>query len=238
MEARLVDRAFVADHTAAFWFEPCDPFSFVPGQAVDITIPEPLYKDDAGTTRTFSIASLPNEKRLMVGTRLRGSAFKRSLMEAQFGSRVEIDGPFGSFTLHKNAAKPAVLLAGGIGVTPFRSIVGEAARLCLPHSITLVYSNRNASEVAWLSDFEEWQRRNERFRLVATLTAQTDDFVWSHDTGRVDAQFLRRRLDVSQFPATIFYLAGPSRFVNAMQALLPDLGADPDNIRAEEFPGY
>src|SRR5512143_1624703 len=123
MEGRLVDRALIAESTAAFWFEPAERFEFTPGQTCDITVPDPLYRDDAGTSRTFSIASAPSDGRLMVGTRLRGSAMKRTLKEAPLGLRVEIDGPFGSFTLHRNAAKPAVLLAGGIGITPFRSIV-------------------------------------------------------------------------------------------------------------------
>jgi ferredoxin-NADP reductase len=203
---------------------------------LDITVPDPLYRDDAGSSRTFSIASLPSDPRLMIGTRLRGSAMKRTLMEAQLPLPVEIDGPFGSFTLHRNAAKPAVFLAGGIGITPFHSIIGDATARRLPHSLTLFYSNRSAADVAWLPDLESWARENERFRLVATLTEPKPGDTWHHETGFVDAALLGRHVECPG--DAIFYIAGPDGFVKAMQALLPEIGADPDNIRAEEFAGY
>jgi ferredoxin-NADP reductase len=238
MQARLVDRAVIAANTAAFMFEPDGPFAFTPGQTCDITIPDPLYRDDAGASRTFSIASLPSDPRLMIGTRLRGSAMKRTLMEAPLPLAVEIDGPFGSFTLHRNAARPAVFLAGGIGITPFHCIIGDAAVRHLPHSLTLFYSNRSAADVAWLPDLESWARENPRFRLVATLTQPKPGDDWHHEVGLVDAAMLSRHMQLERAGDTIFYIAGPGGFVKAMQALLPGIGADPDNIRAEEFPGY
>lgn len=238
MQGRLVHRALVAERTAAFWIEPDEdePFEFTAGQTCDVTIPAPLYRDEAGSTRTFSIASAPGDRRLVVGTRLTGSAMKRSLMESPLGLAVEIDGPYGSFTLHRNAAKPAVFLAGGIGITPFRAIVEDAARRRLPHSLTLVYANRTAADVAWLMDFECWAEENPHFRFVATISEPRPGDAWGHETGRVDLGFLARHLQ--RVPESIFYVAGPDRFVKGMQAILPELGADPDNVRAEEFPGY
>ncbi len=236
MDARLVDRALIAERTAAFWFEPAEPFEFTAGQTCDITVPDAMYRDEGGSSRTFSVASAPSEARLMVGTRLRGSAMKRTLMEAPLGLRVELDGPFGSFTLHRNASKPAVLLAGGIGITPFRSMVADATARSLPHPITLVYCNRTPAGVAWLADFEGWARDNPHFRFIATLSQPGAGDSWPHSTGRVDREFLARHVDA---PAeSIFYIAGPDGFVKGMQKLLPLVGADPDNIRAEEFPGY
>jgi ferredoxin-NADP reductase len=236
MQATLAGRAIIAEQTAAFWFEPDGPFQFTPGQTVDLTIPEPLFRDDGGTTRTFSIASPPGEPRLMVGTRLRGSAMKRSLLEAPFGLRVEIDGPYGSFTLHQNAAKPAVLIAGGIGITPFHCMIGDATNRRLQRSITLVYANRKPRDVAWIADLEAWAAQNPNFRLIATVTDPADGEPWRHETGRVDKAFLLRHLQVT--PDTIFYIAGPPGLVGAMQVLVPEVGADPDNVRAEEFAGY
>lgn len=236
MQATLADRAIIAERTAAFSFEPDGPFQFTPGQTCDLTIPDPLYRDDGGTTRTFSIASLPGEARLMFGTRLRGSAMKRSLLDAPLGLGVEIDGPSGSFTLHHNAAKPAILIAGGIGITPFRSMIGEATRRGLRRSITLVYANRSPRDVAWLPDLETWAAQNANFRLIATVTDTTPGEPWRHETGRVDKAFLLRHLQVTA--DAIFYVAGPPGLVGAMQTVLPEIGADPDNVRAEEFAGY
>lgn len=236
MSARLVDRLQVAERTMAFWFEPEGPFSFTAGQTCDLTVPDPMYRDDLGNVRTFSIASLPSERRLMFTTRLGGSAFKRTLAEAPLGLTVELDGPYGSFTLHHNLARPAVFLAGGIGITPFHSIIGDVTSRGVVRSMTLIYSNRTAHDAAWLGDLERWARENPHFRLVATLTTPAPGEAWSHETGRLDKSFLAGHL---QAPAeTIFYVAGPARFVTAMQALLPEVGADPDNVRAEEFPGY
>jgi len=238
MKTRLVETRPIADQTAAFVFEFADaPFAFKAGQTCDVTLPAPKYQDAKGSTRTFSITSSPADlPRIMFATRLTGSAFKRSLVEAEAGTEVDIEGPFGSFTLHQNAKRPAVFLAGGIGVTPFRSIIKDAVERKLPHRLTLVHSNRNAASTAFLGDFEAWVRAAPSFQFVPTLTEPTPAEVWRYATGLIDAKFLSSRLaDVAE---TIFYIAGPIAFVKAMQETLPAVGADPDNVRAEEFAGY
>lgn len=238
MNARLIDSHPVADRTAAFTFDLGGaPFEFKAGQTCDVTLPAPAYEDAEGTTRTFSITSSPADlPRIMFATRLTGSAFKRSLMEAAAGTEIEIEGPFGSFTLHQNAKRPAVFLAGGIGITPFRGIIKDAVERGLPHRLALFYSNRSAAATAFLGDLEAWAKRAPNFRLLPTLTDPQPGEAWPYETGLIDLAFLKRHLaDPSE---TIFYLAGPARFVKAMQELLPAAGADPDNIRAEEFSGY
>jgi ferredoxin-NADP reductase len=237
MKARLITTARIATDTAAFTYELPEPFAFEAGQTVDITIPSPKYQDDLGASRTFSIASSPADlPRFTNATRLTGSAFKRTLLDAAPGLEVDLDGPFGSFVLHKNAAKPAVFLAGGIGITPFRSMIKDATERGLPHRLTLFYSNRTAASTAFLADLESWQRRNPNFRLVATITEPAPDETWAHDTGLMNAAFLKPHLTDSA--TAIFYLAGPPAFVKGMRAALDELGTDPDNIRTEEFSGY
>jgi ferredoxin-NADP reductase len=238
MKARLIEMRTVADGTAAFVFEFAGtPFQFKAGQTCDVTIPEPKYQDAKGTTRTFSIASSPADlPRIMFATRLTGSAFKRSLVEAVAGAEVEIEGPFGSFTLHQNAKRPAVFLAGGIGVTPFRAMTKDAVERRLPHRLTLFYSNRTVASTAFLGDFEAWARQMPTFQFRPTLTEPQVAEAWAYETGLIDLAFLRRH--VTEASETIFYTAGPAAFVKAMQELLPAAGADPDNVRAEEFAGY
>jgi ferredoxin-NADP reductase len=236
MKARLVATDRVAEGTAAFTFEVEAAFRFEAGQTCDLTIPAPSYQDDKGSSRTFSIASSPGDlPRLTVATRLTGSAFKRSLLEAPPGLEVDLDGPYGSFVLQKNAAKAAVFLAGGIGITPFRSIIKDATERDLPHRLTLFYSNRTPASTAFLSDLEAWQRRNRNFQLVATVAGSGGE-AWPYSVGLMDAAFLRPH--VGDWPNTICYLAGPLAFVNAMRAAVNAAGADPDNVRSEEFPGY
>lgn len=158
-----------------------------------------------------------------------------SLEEAAPGTEVDLDGPYGSLTLHRNVAKPAVLMAGGIGITPFRSIVKDATERRLPHKVTLFYSNRTAGSTAFIGDLERWQSENPNFRLVATIT-EPDSQPWRHETGMIDAAFLRPR--VTDPAGVIYYVAGPPAFVAGMRTALDGIGADPDNIRTEEFAGY
>jgi ferredoxin-NADP reductase len=175
MNGRLVATERIAAGTAAFTFELQEQFTFEAGQTCDVTIPAGPYQDEKGSSRTFSIASSPMDApRIVVATRLTGSAFKRSLVEAGAGLEVGIDGPFGSFVMHKNVARPAVFFAGGIGITPFRSIIKDATERGLSHRMTLFYSNRTAEGSAFLSDFEAWQAANPNFRLVASVDEAPD----------------------------------------------------------------
>src|SRR5690242_20796310 len=115
-------RLEVAEATTAFYFEKPPGFEFKPGQSTDLTLVDPPETDSEGNVRTFSIASAPFEDHLMFATRMRDTAFKRSLKTVPLGTLVKMEPAMGSFTLHKNSAKPAVLLTGGIGITPFFSI--------------------------------------------------------------------------------------------------------------------
>jgi len=124
----------------AFQFEKPPGFDFKPGQSVDVTLLNPPETDAEGNVRTFSIASAPFEDQLRFATRMRDTAFKRSLKKMPLGTVVNMDSAMGSFTLHKNSAKPAVFLAGGIGITPFSSIVRQADHDHAPHKLYLFYS--------------------------------------------------------------------------------------------------
>src|SRR5262250_147050 len=141
-EARLLNRVEVAEDTMAFHFEKPPGFEFRPGQSSDLTLVNPPETDSEGNVRTFSIASAPFEDQLMFATRMRETAFKRSLKKMPLATVVKMEPAMGSFTLHKNSAKPAVFLAGGIGVTPFSSIVRQADHDRAPHKLYLFYSNR------------------------------------------------------------------------------------------------
>ena len=132
---KLKNRFSVAERTTAFQFEKPTNFIFRPGQWIDITLLNPAETDAEGNVRGFSIASAPYEHTLMVATRMRDTAFKRELAKVPLNTEVKIVEPGGNLTLHNNAARTAVFLAGGIGVTPIRSIVFHAAKQRLPHRI-------------------------------------------------------------------------------------------------------
>src|SRR5689334_14552965 len=115
----LKQRVEVAEGTMAFHLEKPAGFQFKAGQYMNVTLIEPPETDAEGNTRSFTIASAPFEQDLVFTTRMRDSAFKRVIKTLKLGSPVRISGPFGSFTLHNDASRPAVFLVGGIGVTPF-----------------------------------------------------------------------------------------------------------------------
>lgn len=237
MRAKLVERKEVADRTLAFRIAPeTGAVAFEPGQVCELTLIDPLFPDDIGNSRIFSIASSPLEGQYLFATRLTGSAFKRSLAEGPLGLEMEVEGPYGDFTLHADASRPAILLAGGIGITPFRGMVADIVGRKSERRVTLVYSNRTASSVAFLDDFERWERERQHFRLVATLTSPKAGEPWRRETGRIDRGFLERHLPGSE--AAVWYAVGPDAFVGAMEALLREAGVPPDSVRTETFSGY
>ena len=168
--SRLLNRVEVAEGTIAFHFEKPTGFDFKPGQSADLTLPNPPETDAEGNVRTFSIASAPFEDQLMFATRMRDTAFKRSLKKMPLGTVVKMDSAMGSFTLHKNSAKPAVFLAGGIGVTPFSSIVRQADHDRAPHKLYLFYSNRRPEDAPFVEVLQNLEKTNPQFRFIATMT--------------------------------------------------------------------
>ncbi|MEK7162562.1 MAG: FAD-dependent oxidoreductase, partial [Patescibacteria group bacterium] len=223
----LKERFEVAEGTMAFVFKTPD-FSFRAGQYIEVELIAPSYTDEKGNERHFSIASSPNDKGiLMVATRMRPSAFKRSLAEIPLGTEVKIKGPRGNFVLHENPSKKAVFIAGGIGITPARSIIKYATQEKLPHKITLIYSNRNPKSAAFLDDLQKLENENKNFKLIARMT----------DTeGYVDAALIQK--SAGDLKDVIFYEVGPPGMVEAMTKILEELKISRDELRFEEFSGY
>lgn len=234
---RLMKREEVAEGTMAFHFAKPTDFQFRPGQAIDITLLNPPETDGEGNIRTFSLAGAPFDGDLMIATRMRDTAFKRVLRKAGLGLEVKIEGPSGSFVLHRNEQKPGVFLSGGIGITPFLSIVRQAAHDQDPHHLYLFYSNRRPEDAAFLDLLAETAKENPNFHLVATMTDMDKSHrEWKGETGFINKDMLKKYLPTLQGP--IYYLAGPPGMVTAMRGILTEAGADEDDIRTEEFSGY
>jgi len=236
-QCKLLNRVEVAEGTMAFYFEKPSRFDFKPGQSADLTLSNPPETDSAGNTRTFSIVSPPFENQLMFATRMRGTAFKGSLKKVPLGTQVKIDPPMGSFTLHKNSAKAAVFLAGGIGITPFLSIVRQADHERLSHKLHLFYSNRRPEDAPFLDVLQMLEKTNPNFRLVCTMTEMSKSKKeWKGETRRINQEILSRHLANLQGP--IYYIAGPPAMVAGLRKVLVAANVDEDDIRTEDFAGY
>lgn len=237
-ESRLLRRELIAEGTMAFYFAKPDGYEYQPGQSFQMTLIDPPPKDDGrGATREFTIASAPHEAELMVATRLRDSAFKDLLKDAPPGTTVTISEADGDLVLHRDASRPAVLIAGGIGITPFLSIVRHAARESLQRSIYLFYSNWRPELAAFLPELDAMQQANPHYRLIATMTEpEISAQPWSGETGVIRPELLQRYLPDLMSP--VYYLAGPPVMTLAMLDMLEDLGIDGDAIKSAEFLGY
>jgi len=233
----LKDRQEVAKDTMAFWFDTLGTgYTFRAGQNADFILIEPPKTDGEGNARTFSFASSPNTKdSLVVAMRMRETAFKNSLRAIPLGTRIKVSSLMGSFTLHKDSSRPAVFLAGGIGITPIRSIIEWATEQKLPHKLYLFYSNRTPEETAFLHRLESWACVNFNFKLIATVTASKDPS-WPHEFGRINEEMLTKHL--REIQNSVYYLCGPPPMVAAMRQLLDELGVSEDNLKTEEFAGY
>ena len=227
----------IAAGTMAFHFEKPDGFNFKPGQALDVILADSPSVDAANARHTFSIVSAPFEKRLTVATRMRDSTFKRALKALPIGASLELEGPFGSLTLHHNRARPAVLIAGGIGITPFISILRQAANDHLPQQLILVYSNRRPEDAAFLGELQHIERGFDPFRFVPTMTQMGQSIQsWNGKTGLVGKEFMDGV--ISDLKAPIYYLVGPPAMVEGLRTTLNEMQVDDDDIRSEEFYGY
>src|SRR5919109_977482 len=207
MRASIKEKREVAKGTLLVVFDLLgQEVDFLPGQYFWVTLVDPPYDDEKGSRRHITVVTSPNERGVLgLCTRLRDSAFKRSLVELPEGSAVEVEEPKGNFVLPEDTDRSYVFIAGGIGITVFRVMLRYIAEENLPHRVTLLYSNRNRESAAFLYELAELDRANPNFRLVATMT---EDPEWEGETRRIDADVLRDHLgdDLNSFT---YLVAGP-----------------------------
>ena len=234
---RLTSRHDVAERTTAFRFEKPPGFAYTAGQFAEFILPGPKGSGSAELMHPFTLSSAPHEPYLMVTTRMRDSEFKRHLGAAPIGTELSVKGPFGELVLDPDPGRPAVFLTGGIGVTPFRSMVVDANHRKSPHRIVMFYSNRRPEDAAFLDELQRLEKENPKFTLVATMSQMPkSERSWKGEVGKIDAGMIARHLKVNGAP--IYYIAGPPAMVNGLQAMLLKSGAEAGSIRTEQFDGY
>lgn len=235
--AKLKSRNLVAEGAMAFHFEKPVSFVFTPGQFINMDLLSPAETDAEGDTRAFSVSSAPYEDTIVVTTRLRDTAFKRVLKTMPLETEVKIEGPFGDLRLHNNAKRAAIFLAGGIGITPFHSILLDAAKRKLPHQIFLFFSNNRPEDAPFLDELQLLEKRNANYKFIGTMTSmEKSKLPWQGERGVINKEMLDRHLKNAASP--IYYIAGPPGMVKGLHSMLQAAGIDDDDIRTEEFTGY
>jgi ferredoxin-NADP reductase len=236
MQAKVKEKREVAKGTLMVVFDLLgEEVDFTPGQYFWVTLLDPPYDDDKGPRRHITAVTSPNDRGVLgLATRVRDSAFKRSLAELPVGAEVDVEEPKGSFLLPEDTEQEYVFIAGGIGITVFRSMLRYIAEENLPHRVTLVYSNRDRESTPFLDELQELERANPNLRLVLTMT---DDPGWDGETRRIDAEFLADHLG-DELDSFTYLVAGPPGMVEGMEKMLSEAGVPDEQVRPERFSGY
>lgn len=204
-------------------------------------------EDPEGPLRSFTIASSPTEKDfILISTRVRNTPFKKKLANLDLGNLVKITAPMGKFVLpDDHSSKSIVFLSGGIGVTPFRSMVKYATDKQLLLKITIFDSNRNQENILYKREFDECLSENKNLKIIYTISdeiqespsIQSED--WKGERGHINKAMLVKYLSPDELDSSLFYICGPPGMLKAMQKLLQDdLQIPKERIKSEEFTGY
>lgn len=195
-----------------------------------------LATAEGGIEYPMSLASSPTREYLEFGARVAsGTPWKRAFAALKPGDVAEVDGPYGHFVLDE--ARPAVFVAGGIGITPLKGMATYATDKGLPHPLALVYSNRTPEEIAYRHELDELAKANPRFRILHTITRPAEaKEPWSGRTGRLDAALLQEAAAGMRDP-TYYVCGSPDMVVHAI-GLLRGLGVPGARIAQERFFGY
>ena len=207
-----------------------DGFSFHPVQFTFLA----LETVDGWVVRPMSLASSPTRSYLEYGVRISESSFKRCFVSLRAGDRVRLQGPFGDFVLDEH--RPAVFLAGGIGITPLKGMAEYAGDMRLQIPVRLLYSNRTDDEIVYRAELEELERRNSKFEVLHTLTGEKVSEGWAGARGRFSQDLLHKAVKGLNHP--IYYLCGKPSMVSAVFDLLLWMGAPEEDIKIEVFRGY
>jgi ferredoxin-NADP reductase len=226
-EVLLEGHQDVAAGTLAFRFTKPPGFAFKPGQAITLLLTDPPPEANS-KQRIFSLVSAPFEAELVVATRMReGSAFKRTLKHLPAGAKLQLRGPRGAMTLHEDRSRAAVFIAGGIGITPFMSMLRQAAHDRLDQRLLLICSNRRPEDAPFLAELQALALQYGNFRMLARMTERD---------GFVDAATITGFVGDTATP--VYYLAGPPAMVDAMKAVLRGAGVGDADVQSEQFYGY
>jgi ferredoxin-NADP reductase len=229
----FVRRQHEAENATTFYFRPETPLGYEAGQYLRYTLPH-SDPDDRGIVRSFTLSSFPEEPLLSLTTRLSTppSSFKAALAALEPGAALEANGPFGRFVYTPTDLLLA-FIAGGIGVTPFRSILGDLAARGTHARVVLLYSN-GTSDIPFRTFLDGLRPGWPELQLVYTVTGP--DPTWRGPTARIDAEFIRQH--VPDLARTRFFTSGPAGLVGAMRATLAGMGVPSSRITFEAFPGY
>jgi len=236
MRALVKETREVAEGTLLVVFDlQGEEVDFRPGQYFWVELLESPYEDEKGLRRHFSVVTSPTERGVLgVCTRLRDTAFKKTLAELKVGDEVEVEPPKGDYALPEDTSPSYVFVAGGIGITVFRSMLRYIADTGAPYRVTLVYSNRDRAGTAFLDELQELEQQIPGFRLLLTMT---EDEGWDGESRFVGPDLLTDHLEGGLADHT-YLVAGPPAMVEAVAGQLSEAGVPEEQVLPDRFSGY
>jgi ferredoxin-NADP reductase len=205
-------------------------FAFRASAAVRMTLNTP----QGAEAHPMSISSSPMRNYLEWIVRVSNSEWKNAFAALKPGDEIQIEGPRGKFYL--DPEKPAVLIAGGIGITPFKSMIEYATDAQLATPITLVYSSKTPDEIVCNDDLAALAPKNPHLEIIHTITRPAPEQNWNGRVGRIDLELLRQ-ISAKQ-PDALYYICGTPGMVQNTIDHLHALEISDERIMQETFKGY
>lgn len=221
----------IAENIKTFWFKPEKPIRHMAGQFIELRIPH-KDKDKRGDKRWFTLSSSPTEELVSITTKLApegGSTFKQALVGLDANSEATMSDPMGDFVLPKDESIELIFVAGGIGVTPMRSMIKSLHDNGQKRSITLIYAVSKESELAFKDLFASAD-----IQFIAVVGQP--DIGWKGETARIDAARIISL--ASGYENKYIYLSGPEPMTESLYKDLKQLGVNKKSLVTDYFPGY
>jgi ferredoxin-NADP reductase len=225
MKLKLVNIRQETKDVKSFIFEPENSITWVAGQFMQYTLPH-KNPDDRKDQRWFTISSAPYTKKPQITTRLnpdKGSSFKSALQDLKIGDEIEVDAPEGDFVV-EDPARNFVFVAGGIGVTPFHSILAEAQYGGQNLNVHMLYGNKS-EDIPFKEEFEKMEAQNPNFKVEYII-----------DPDKISIEKIQDAMDLVENP--LLYISGPEPMVESLVKQLGGKGIEENNIKTDYFPGY
>jgi ferredoxin-NADP reductase len=233
---RLKEKNKIAPDIYDFIFTRGRHFAFDPGQYMEWTLGH-RSPDVRGNRRYFTLASAPTEKNLRLGVKInqKSSTFKKALLEMRTGDEIVAGQLGGDFVLPTNPRQKLVLIAGGVGVTPFRSMIKFLLDTHQSRPVVLFYANKSINEIVYKDVFDRAQHElGIRTIYTVTDTANLPSY-WNGATGRITPELVRK--EVPDYGRCLFYISGPRSMVDSFKESLAKMGVPPSQIKTDYFAG-
>lgn len=234
-ESKFIRKEKLSKEIYSFYFERKKDFKYFPGHYIRLSllIDNP---DERGSSRYFTISSSPTDlDYFTITTRIIKSSFKKSLLALKTGESVKVYGPMGYFDFKYNDSTPKILLAAGIGITPFHSLLKFIDNKKIKQEIILIVSFATWEEAIFFDELKDIESRNSNIEVIYALTKDKKANL-NLERGRIDEKMIRKY--TKDLKNSKFFIVGSPEMEDAMFEIVSRMGVRENNIFRENFTGY